>query len=330
MGDVNENIGRREFLVRSVKAGIAVAAAAIGSYILYDPKGPQKEKPGSANVILPDFSVKPVEGKTICIAKGPDRKQCVNAAISELGGMERFVKPGETVAIKPNIAFASSPDLGATSHPELIAELVRMCLKAGAKRVMVLDNPINDPASCYMLSGIEKAVTEAGGEIILPKTEYFKNISLKKGKLIQDWPFLFEPVKKADKLIGVAPVKSHNRSGASMSMKNWYGLLGGRRNIFHQDIHTIISELAQLVKPTLVVLDGFNVMMSNGPTGGSLSDLKNLNTIIASTDQVAADSFGSGLLNIDISNLPYIAMAEKAGAGISDYKSLKPLFVKAG
>ncbi len=330
MSDVNENIGRREFLIRSIKAGISVAVAGAASYVLYDSKGPQKEKPSLDNITLPDYSVKPVDGKTISIAKGPDRKQCAEAAIKELGGMERFIKPGETVAIKPNIAFASSPDLGATSHPDLIAELVRLCLKAGAKRVMVLDNPINDPASCYYLSGIEKAVKDAGGEIVLPKTEYFKNITLKNGRLIQDWPFLFEPLKKADKLIGVAPVKSHNRSGASMSMKNWYGLLGGRRNIFHQDINTIITELAQLIKPTLVVLDGFQVMMSNGPTGGSLSDLKNLNTVIASTDQVAADSYGSGLLNMSITDLPYLAMAEKAGAGISDYKSLKPLFVNAG
>ena len=82
------------------------------------------------------------------------------------------------------------------------------------------------------------------------------------------------------KLIGIAPVKHHHRSGASMSMKNWYGLLGGRRNIFHQDIHTIIAELAAMVKPTLVVLDGTTTMMANGPTGGSLADLKQTHTMI--------------------------------------------------
>ena len=69
------------------------------------------------------------------------------------------------------------------------------------------------------------------------------------------------------KLIGIAPVKDHHRSGASMSMKNWYGLMGGRRNTFHQDIReNIIKELAMLVSPTLVILDGTITMMSNGPT----------------------------------------------------------------
>jgi len=110
-----------------------------------------------------------------------------------------------------------------------------------------------------------------------------------------------------------------------MSMKNWYGLLGEGRNIFHQDINTIIAELAMMVKPTLVILDGTEVMMTNGPTGGSLSDLKRTNTLIASCDQVAADSYGCTFLDLKPSDLPYLAKAEKAGVGTTDYDSLKPI-----
>jgi uncharacterized protein (DUF362 family) len=108
-------------------------------------------------------------------------------------------------------------------------------------------------------------------------------------------------------------------------MKNWYGLLGGGRNIFHQDINGIISELAMMVKPSLVILDGVDVMMTNGPTGGSLSDLRKANTLIASTDMVAADSYGCGLLDLKVSDLPYLSKAEKAGVGTTDFESLKPL-----
>ena len=110
-----------------------------------------------------------------------------------------------------------------------------------------------------------------------------------------------------------------------MTMKNWYGLLGGRRNIFHQDINNIIAELAMLVKPTLVILDGTVTMMTNGPTGGSVSDLKKTNTMIASCDMVAADAFGCSLLNLKPADLPYLSIAEKAGVGTVDYESLKPL-----
>jgi len=272
-------MGRREFLARAGKAGISIAAAGAISYKLYDRQGPAISVDTESLVTLTDFSTPYKAGQTISVVKGPDRVKTVNKAIELLGGIERFVKPGETVAIKPNVAFASPPMLGATVHPDLVAEVVRLCYsRGGARKVIVTD----------------------------------------------------EPFRKVDKLIGISPVKDHHRAGASMSMKNWYGLLGGRRNIFHQDINSIIAELAMMVKPTLVILDGTEVMMTNGPTGGSLSDLRRTNTLIASTDCVAADSYGCGLLDLEVSDLLYLAKAQIAGAGTTDYESLKPIFATVG
>jgi len=216
--------------------------------------------------------------------------------------------------------------LSATANPELVAEVVRLCYKAGAKQVTVTDNPINDPASCFTLSGIGKAASQAGAKVILPKDHLFRHTTLAGGSLIRNWPIFSEPFTGVDKLIGIAPVKHHHRAGASMTMKNWYGLLGGRRNVFHQDINTIIAELSMMVRPTLVILDGTEVMMTNGPTGGSLSDLRRANTLVASTDCVAADSYGCTLLGLKVSDLPYLGKAEKAGAGTANYEALKPVF----
>jgi len=325
----NKNFGRRKFLTRAGKAGISIAAAGTVASLLYDSKGPKPGVDAESLVTFPEhFSVPSIAGKTMSIVQGPDRAKTVNKAIELLGGIERFVKPGETVAIKPNVAFASPPMLGATAHPELVAAVVELCRKAGAKQVIVTDNPINDPASCFTLSGIGKAASKAGARVVFPRDYLFKHTSLKDGKLIRNWPIFYGPFEKVDKLIGITPVKHHERAGASMSMKNWYGLLGGRRNIFHQDINTIIAELAMMVKPTLVILDGTEVMMTNGPTGGSLSDLKRANTLIASCDMVAADAYGCSLLNLKVSDLPYLAKAQIAGAGITDYESLKPIFAQ--
>jgi uncharacterized protein (DUF362 family) len=327
----DQTLGRRQFLARTAKTAASIAAAGAVSYLLYDRKGPALKTGSQDLVTLRDFSVPRQPERVISIVKGSDRIKTVDKAIDLLGGIERFVKPGETVVIKPNVAFASSPMLGATTNPELIAEVVRLCYNRGqAKKVFVTDNPINDPASCFMLTGITRAATAAGAEVILPKDSFFKNITLKDGRLIKNWPVLFKPFEKADKLIGIAPVKDHHRSIASMTMKNWYGLLGGRRNIFHQDIHNIIAELAILVKPTLVILDGTVTMVTNGPTGGSVADLKQTNTLIASCDQVAADSFGCSLLGLKPENLSYLAMAQKAGVGTIDYESLKPKFATIG
>jgi uncharacterized protein (DUF362 family) len=323
----DKKLNRRQLLTRAGKAGISIAAAGAVSYLLYDATGPKAGVEGKERVTLRDFSVQQRPGQTMSIAKGSDRVKTVDKAIELLGGIERFVRPGETVAIKPNVAFASPPILGATANPELVAEVVRLCYSRGkAKKVIVTDNPINDPASCFTLSGIGKAASAAGAEVVLPKAHLFKVTTLTDGRLIKNWPIFFEPFKDVDKLIGIAPIKNHHRAGASMTMKNWYGLLGGRRNIFHQDINTIIAELAMMVRPTLIILDGTEVMMTNGPTGGSISDLKRANTLIASTDCVAADSYGCTLLDLKVSDLPYLAKAEKAGVGTTDYESLKPIF----
>ena len=273
---------------------------------------------------LPDFSGAGFE-KKMSIVRGADRAKTLRLALNALGGIEKFIKKEDRVLLKVNAAFASPPLLSATTHPQIVSEITKLCYRAGASMVSVTDNPINDPASCFGLTGIAEAAETSGARVILPKEHYFKSVTVPDAKLIQDWPVLYEPLKEMNRVIGISPVKDHHRSGASMAMKNWYGLLGGRRNIFHQDIHNIIKELVMMVTPTLVILDGTTSMMTNGPTGGSLSDLKQTNTMIVSTDQVAAEAVGAGLLGKSISHLPYIAKAEAKGVGTADYQSLNPI-----
>ena len=105
-------------------------------------------------------------------------------------------------------------------------------------------------------------------------------------------------------------------------------MVGGRLNQFHQQIHDTIKELAMMVRPTLVVLDGVQTMMHNGPTGGSPADLKDTRRLVVSTDQVAADAYGATqLLGLGLADLPYLAKAAAAGVGTTDYESLKPVAV---
>jgi len=259
------------------------------------------------------------------IVHGADRRATLNSALKTLGGIETFIKNDDRVLLKVNAAFASPPLLSATTHPEIVSEMARLCYQAGAASVVVTDNPINNPSSCFTLSGIDAAARAAGARVYLPDIDAFKPYSVKQAKLIRNWPVLIGPLNNINKVIGLAPVKDHHRSGASLTMKNWYGLLGGRRNIFHQDINTIITELAMMVRPTFVILDGTTSMMTNGPTGGSLTDLKQTDTMIVSTDQVAADAFGATLLNKSSRDLPFIGKAEAAGVGTADYQSLNPV-----
>jgi uncharacterized protein (DUF362 family) len=314
---------RRAFLRSALKAGAAIAATGGLAAWLWD-----RHPPGSLGLpapasALPDFSIRDT-GRRMAIVTGSDRVKTLRRALEAMGGIERFIKRGDRVVVKVNAAFAAPSVLCATTHPDVAAELVRLCRGAGASAVLVTDNPINDPESCFALSGIAAAVGAAGGRLVLPRAADFSDGSLPGGRLIRNWPMLLGPFRGATKLIGVAPVKHHARAGASMTIKNWYGLLGGRRNQFHQDINGIIVELAQLVRPTFVVLDGTMSMLTNGPTGGSLADLKPTHTLVLSTDPVAADSFGATLLGRTFRDLPYLARAAQLGCGTTDFEALQP------
>ena len=321
-------MNRREFLGRTAKASATIAATCSFAYWLYE-GAPPRPFQGHAPVVLPDFSIPDLRGR-MSIVTGRDRIQTIRRALKAIGGIEAFIKSGDRVLLKVNAAFATPPILSATTNPQLVAEVARLCFKAGASSVVVTDNPINDPASCFTLTGIADAARSVGARVVVPMEESFKSTTVRGGTLIREWPLLYDPFVGINRVIGIAPVKDHHRSGASMTMKNWYGLLGGRRNILHQDIHNAIRELAMMVTPTLVILDGTTTMMTNGPTGGSLADLKGTNTMIASTDQVAADAFGATLLGRTVTELPYISKAESSGLGTADYESLNPVRESTG
>lgn len=306
---------RRRFLLRGLRYGAGLAALWGLGWSLSDWVGPSALNGGSHTRTGPfDWSV-PTAPKAAAVVTGTNRAACCAAGIAALGGIKTFVTSGDRVFVKVNAAFASPPSLGATSHPELVEAVVRLCLEAGAAEVVVSDNPINDPVSCFRLTGIAEAVRRSGGRLWIPETRRFRPVTLPGGRYLQQWPSWTEPFLQADKVINLAPVKHHHRAGASMICKNWYGLLGGPRNLFHQHVHDVIGELAALFRPTLAVLDGVTAMVTNGPTGGSLADLKDSRTLIVSPDPVAADALGARILNADPEKLPYLPLAEKAGAG---------------
>ncbi len=239
----------------------------------------------------------------------------VRAALLEMGGVEKFITKGDVVVLKPNVAFDKNPDLGATTQPDTVAAVVRLCLGAGARKVIIADNPINNPESCFFKSKIGDAAQRAGAEVMLPKGSSFEPLYVGGETITNTWSMFYRPFREATKVIGIAPVKDHNLCKASISMKNWYGLLGNPRNQFHQDIHGIISDFALMMRPTLVIADGRKILMLNGPTGGSLNDVKRADAIVVGTDHVAVDSWCvDKLLDRNKSDILYLDKAIQKAA----------------
>jgi uncharacterized protein (DUF362 family) len=158
--------------------------------------------------------------------------------------------------------------------------------------------------------------------VVLPSPEAFSLLTLPGGRLLRDWPVLTAPLEGATRLISVCPLKHHYSAGATMTLKNLYGLLGGARGVFHQDVHGTVAELSRLVRPTLAVLDATWAMVRNGPTGGSTADLEERGAIAVGSDPVAVDAFGAGLLGLAPADLPYLVRAAKAGAGSTGWRTL--------
>jgi uncharacterized protein (DUF362 family) len=314
---------RREFLIR---LGTTVAVAGGVGYLwkkIADPTG-ELGKPQVPSIQLKNYSVAPASGaKTLGIARGENFDAMLRMATGAIGGIEHFIKKGDVVLIKPNVAFDRSPKLGATTNPEVLAAVIRLVREAGASEVRVADNPIESPESCFAKTGIADAARAAGAKLYMPTPSSFEMLEVPGAKLIARWPLFYAPFRGVDKVIGVAPVKDHNLCHASMTTKNWYGLLGGRRNQFHQDIHNIVADLALMMKPTFVIMDGSRVLMKSGPTGGDLSDVSPGHTIVAATDQIAADAWGFSQLLGRSSDLPkYLYNARDRGLGNPDWRSV--------
>ncbi len=326
---VKKPLSRRAFVARAGAAAGLTAAAGYAALApedwpssLRDDTG-LRSKPTVRPLRLRDYSVaKPATASDVGIGRGGSgAEERLRKALDAVGGLGHYIQPGDIVLIKPNVAFDRSPNLGATTNPEILEALIRMVLvDCRAQEVRVADNPIESPSDCFAKTGIRLAAERAGGRVYLPDSNAFRMLNTPGARLIENWWFFHRPFTNVDKVIGVTPVKDHNLCNASMSVKNWYGLLGGRRNQFHQDIHNIIADLSIMLKPTLSILDGSHILMKNGPTGGDPSDVKPGDAVLAATDPVAMDAWAfEHLLGRGRAYPAYLHNCEERGSGRVDW-----------
>jgi uncharacterized protein (DUF362 family) len=323
-----EFLSRRDVLKRALALG---GVGAAGVYLAYAPEDYPlslrdrtglRSMPVEKPFQLPDFRVAATNSNVqVGIGRGGSAREMLLKALDAVGGLAHFVQPGDVVLIKPNVAFDRSPNLGATTNPAIIDTLVRLLLvDARAAEVRVADNPIESPADCFAKSGIGAAAEQAGGRVYLPDPNAFEPLYTPGAKLIEQWAFFKRPFKNVNKVIGIAPAKDHNLCHASLGIKNWYGLLGGRRNQFHQDIHEIVSDLSIMIRPTMTIVDGTRVLMENGPTGGDPANVRDGNAILVGLDPVAMDAWAFEHLLQRPGRLPeYLYMAEQKGSGKVNY-----------
>jgi uncharacterized protein (DUF362 family) len=259
----------------------------------------------------------------LAVARGGDPAAITKAAIAALGGIERFVRSGDDVIIKPNICVDyHPPEYAATTNPTVVATLVTLCLGAGARRVRVMDTPLGGtPESAYAVSGIDAAVRLAGGEMEVMSPVKFEEIDIAEGRDITAWD-VYRDVVDADVLINVPIAKHHSLARLSLGAKNLLGVIL-RPNQMHRNLSQRIADLASLVRPTLTVVDAVRILTAHGPTGGSLNDVQRADTVIASHDMVAADAWAATLFGLAGADIGYVHAAAEMGLGTMDLDGIE-------
>ncbi len=295
---------RRDFL----RAGM-LGAAAIGLAPLHSVQG---------FMPVPLHAFPPLPA--LAIVDGSNIAQTVRAAVDALGGMSVFVKKGDVVLLKPNMSFPNPPEWGSTTHPDVIREVVRLCVEAGAKRVVAVDFPMRRAAACLERSGMtalaaslpELTFVELHEEqqfemVAAPNAVEFKEIAVAK------------LARKADVLINLPTAKAHSGTTVSFGMKNLMGLIY-ERGAFHGDynLSSAVADLAGVIRPQLTIMDAVHALLDNGPQGPGT--VRTLNTIIAGTDPVAVDAATLDIAQwtgrtLKPADVRHIALAAERGMG---------------
>ena len=320
MRDPKFALTRREAMLQLLRvSGVAAGAAGVGFWLSERSSRPTAAR---AEEALRDHRVAAnPQWPRLTVVQGGEPRALVRQALANLGGIGRFVSRQDVVVLKPNIAWDRTPEQAANTNPEVVAEMVRQCWQAGAKRVIVTDVSCNEPRRCFQRSGIQAAAHAERAEVILPDPELFREVEMG-GVVLKNWP-VFTPFLEADKVINLPIAKHHGLTGATLGMKNWYGILGGERNRLHQQIHQSLADLASFMLPTLTVMDCYRILFRNGPTGGNLEDVALKKTVVAGTDPVALDAYvAKAYWNLDPEHLPYLQMAANRGLGTVDFETL--------
>jgi uncharacterized protein (DUF362 family) len=311
---------RREAMLQLLRlGGVAAGAAGVGAWLSERSSRPMATR---AEEALRDHRVAAnPQWPKLTVVQGGEPRALVQQALANLGGIGRFVSRQDVVVLKPNIAWDRTPEQAANTNPAMVAEMVRQCWQAGARRVIVTDVSCNEPRRCFQRSGIQAAAQAERAEVILPDPELFRMVEMG-GVVLKNWP-VFTPFLEADKVINLPIAKHHGLTGATLGMKNWYGILGGQRNRLHQQIHQSLADLASFMLPTLTVMDCYRILFRNGPTGGNLEDVALKKTLVAGTDPVALDAYvAKAYWNLDPEHLPYLQMAANRGLGTVVFETL--------
>jgi len=260
----------------------------------------------------------------------PDRVlDAAHQAFDLIGGIERLIRPGQRVLVKPNLLSAAAPERAVTTHPAVVRAAVTLVREAGAQ-AWVGDSTggiewnVTDRA--LRVSGIGPAAVEAGAEIKdfeaggAERIEYPDGVILKRFAVAQ-------AARDADLVISLAKLKTHGQVLYTGAVKNVLGCLpGGGKIRVHQlapksrALSAALLDIYAVVRPRLALIDAIVAMEGNGP---NLGDPRHVGLLIASEDGVAADAVASHIVGYPARSIHILRQAEQRGLGVGSLSDIE-------
>lgn len=276
---------------------------------------------------------------TVAVATGANSDSAaaiLRVALDGIGGIGRFVKPGQTVAIKPNATWAYPPGTASSTDPELLRALIQMVREAGAKRIIVMDrSTLWTTAEALQVNGLGKVVDEMGVEKIFPEgylapAQLCTTIDLPKAK-VPDFRKIsvLKAAVEADVRINMAVAKSHLVTKYTLCLKHMMGFLQ-QPNGLHVQLEQGIADLntESAIQAHLHILEALRVRLPVGAArqaGGDDDEITNprrvkrLNQIVVGTDPVLIDAYGCiNYFAIKPQELAHVKFAAELGVGEID------------
>ena len=259
--------------------------------------------------------VTPSKDYDLVAVKGGEPDAMFDEAIKVLGGMKKFVKPGQKVVVKPNIGWDVPPERSGNTNPVLVGQVVKHCFEAGAREVYVFDNTCDTWQSTYKNSGIEEAAKAAGAKVVSGNfEENYRPVKIPGAKVLKE-ALVHELILDSDVFINMPVLKHHASAKLTIAMKNLMGIVWDRRFWHRNDLHQCIADFCLFRKPDLNVIDAYRALMKNGPRGVSLDDVSTFKTLIVTKDIVAGDAAAAKVFGADPLDIPYIKIANEMGIG---------------
>jgi len=257
----------------------------------------------------------------VSIVEGEEPEDMISEALDLLGGIDKFIKSGDIVFIKPNVCGGVVGKRGSYTSPEVIAGLIEL-IKKKSSRIIVgeADSEMYDADRMLSETGIRKAAEDSGAEVVnLSKGEMVKKV-VPGAHLLKEFK-ISEAVAEADKIISVPVAKAHSSTDITLSLKCMFGALPEKHKAkYHKlGINRVITDVVKAFPPQLSVVDATVGMEGEGPFKGNPVAL---NLIICSDNAVAADSVTASILGYKPAKIKHLVLAAKNGIGPVNLKEI--------